>query len=221
MKFLTLLGYILRSLILRGPVATIRMAVKESSGDRHFAIQTKGLQLEHQAGYHHYQGASYLVLEKIFAVLAGFPVPDRFVDVGSGLGRVIFFAEARGFKWLRGVEMNGTLVDKANDNSVRYKKRNAAADLQFYSANALKFDYPSEAAVYFFFNPFDAEIMDACLDRISAGSTADSWFVYMNPLYRSTFENKGFNQVAEVRTNFYTEAIIYKGRSTQALHSVL
>ncbi len=210
MKFLTLFCYILRSLVLRGPVATIRMAVKESSGDRRFAIHTKGLQLEHQAGHHHYQGASYLVLEKIFAVLLGFPVPSRFVDVGSGLGRVIFFAEAQGFKWLRGVEMNGALVEKANDNSVRYKKRNAAADLQFCSANALKFDYPSDATVYFFFNPFDAEIMDACLDRISMGSTADNWFVYMNPLYRRSFENKGFNKVAEVRTNFYTEAIIYK-----------
>ena len=210
MKFLTLLCYILRSLVLRGPVATIRMAVKESSGDRRFAIHTKGLQLEHQAGHHHYQGASYLVLEKIFAVLVGFPVPSRFVDVGSGLGRVIFFAEAQGFKWLRGVEMNGTLVEKANDNTVRYKKRNETADLQFCSANALKFDYPSEATVYFFFNPFDAEIMDACLDRISMGSTAENWFVYMNPLYRRSFENKGFNKVAEVRTNFYTEAIIYK-----------
>lgn len=189
------------------------MALRERIGDDSFNIDTRGLQLEKRAGSHHYQGASYLVLEKIFSVLAGFQIPERFVDVGSGLGRVVFFAEAKGFTWLRGVEMNAALVNKANKNLELYKKRNTSSDIQFSCSDALEFNYPSEATLYFFFNPFNAEIMDACLDRITATSTEETWFVYMNPLYASSFEKKGFVKVSEIKTNFYTEAVIYKGAS--------
>jgi len=212
LKFLTLLCYILRSLVLRGPLRTMQMAVKERSGDKRFNIDTSGLQLEKRPGSHHYQGASYLVLEQIFSTLAGFPVSTRFVDVGAGLGRVIFFAESRGFEWLRGIEMNGSLVEKANENLGQYQKQNPQADIQFCHADALNFDYPSNSTVYFFFNPFGEEIMDVCLERICTTATDENWFIYMNPLYRSCFEKRGFSKIKEINTNFYTEAVIYKSK---------
>ncbi len=210
MKFLTLLCYILRSVFLRGPFRSLRMAFSEASGDKHFNIKTRGLQLEKKAGHHNYQGASYLVLEQIFSVLAELQVPNRIVDVGSGLGRVLFFAERNGFEWLRGIEMNAALVEGAMENEKQFIYHNPSSNLLFCHVDALKFDYPEQETVYFFFNPFEANILSACLDRILSASNSSNWFVYMNPLFHSVFEEKGFKKVSEIKTHFYTEAIVYR-----------
>lgn len=210
MKLFILVYYFLRSVILRGPLKTYALWPAEQRGDNLLGVDTRHFELEKAAGLNHYQGASYVVLMAIFERLERLTTVKRMIDIGSGMGRVVFFAESTGFFWLRGIEHNLNLVQASEENLKKYKRRLPESDLAFVNADARTFTYPEKACIYFLFNPFGAEVLSSTLDRIRLSAQENCWFVYMNPLYAEVFEEKGFLKVETLKTNFYTEAIFYQ-----------
>ena len=134
----------------------------------------------------------------------------HFVDIGSGKGRVLFVAEYSGYNRLTGIELNEALVEDAQNNLESYSHKRKESNINFLQANALEFDYKNEKTVYFLFNPFNGEILKKVLERIKENTKSETWFVYMNPLYASVFEECKIRQVKTIRSGFYKEAIIYK-----------
>ena len=77
-------------------------------------------------------------------------------------------------------------------------------------ANALEFNYKNELTVYFLFNPFNAEVLKKVLEKISASTTSETYFVYMNPKHAEVFKTVNIKLVTEFKTNKYLEALVFK-----------
>jgi SAM-dependent methyltransferase len=207
MKFLTLFYYGLRSLLLRGPRNSFRIYRREKQGDAFYGIKTRDFVLQSSDGAHHYQGASYFVLDKLFGKLNLERLPTQFFDIGCGLGRVLIVASAKGFKPCRGIDINAALISSANQNIAAAKKNNAQVSVEL--ADATQYSYPKEGQVYFLFNPFDETVLERCLLRIKDCGTERNYFLYMNPVHMQVFDNLGFIALQRITTGFYTEAILY------------
>lgn len=210
MKYFIHFYYILRSLILRGPLNSIRLISNEAKYEKQFKIHTSEFIRSASSEYFHYQGASYLVLFRLFKELDERVKTYSFIDIGSGKGRVVFVAEHFGFNDLTGIELNEKLVKEANENLERYISKREASHIRFITKNALEVEYENRAALYFLFNPFSAVILKKVLEKIIKTSTHETWFIYMNPLYKDVFNDYGIQEVKRVKSGFYTEAIIYK-----------
>lgn len=210
MKYFIHFYYILRSLILRGPLNSFRLFSNEAKYEKQFKIHTSDFIRSASSEYFHYQGASYLVLVRLFKELDERIKSFRFIDIGSGKGRVVFVAEHFGFNDLTGIELNEKLVLEANQNLKSYVSKRDASHIQFITANALDFEYGNIPVLYFLFNPFNAVILKKVLEKIRATSTQETWFIYMNPLYKDVFKDTGIQEVKRLKSGLYTEAIIYK-----------
>lgn len=210
MKYFINLYYIARSLILRGPLTSLRLLNAERRHEKQFNIQTAEFIKSSSSQYFHYQGASYRVLFRLFEALDPTAKEFHFIDIGSGKGRAVFVAEYCGFTILTGIELNKNLVKSAEQNLTTFSLKREDSQINFLSINALDFDYKNEPAVYFLFNPFNAGVLKRVLEKIKASTVSETWFVYMNPLYASVFVEAGIRQEKVIKSGFYTEAIIYK-----------
>lgn len=207
MKFLTLFYYGIRSLLLRGPLNSLRIYRREKQGDAFYGIKTREFVLQSSGGAHHYQGASYFVLDKLFAQLSLERLPKHFFDIGCGLGRALVVAAAKGFEQCRGIDINAGLIAAANQNIKDSTLTHKLISVQ--TADATEFSYPKEGQLYFLFNPFNAEVLEACLRKIRDCGTERNYFLYMNPLHKQVFEDLGYIALQRITSGFYTEAILY------------
>ncbi|MES2679376.1 MAG: class I SAM-dependent methyltransferase [Bacteroidota bacterium] len=162
------------------------------------------------AQFFHYQGASYMVLFRVFKQIFEQTKHLAFTDIGCGKGRVIFVAEYCGYNHLTGIELDETLLQVAKANEKLYPFKRKESDIHFIHANALHVDYKNVPALYFLFNPFDEAVLEKVLEKICSSTTSETWFVYMNPLYKRAFNKKNIDMVTELKTGRYTEAIVYR-----------
>ena len=92
---------------------------------------------------------------------------ETFVDYGCGAGRVMIIAAESGFASAIGIELSPALVETCESNIARYtttKKRDC--NLVVLRQNAMTYEPPDDATVFFFFVPFDAEVYEAVMLRI-------------------------------------------------------
>ena len=144
----------------------------ERKRDRQLRIKTDGLREWQQQSVHYnrYEATPYEGLDALFEE---YSMPQgRFVDFGCGKGRVPFYVHHRFGMDVTGVEMKGQLYQEAFENLMNYKetfpKRKGTVTFECCLAEA--FPIPSDAAVFYFFNPFSAAIfrtvVDAVLDSV-------------------------------------------------------
>ncbi len=114
---------------------------------------------------HRYEPTSYNVLTLLAEHLT-LNATERFVDFGSGKGRVpIFIADLFHVPTV-GVEYDGLLVEVANMNRHLYTKKHAEADIVFYQCLAQRYKIQKEDTTFFFFNPFSESIFKQVLENI-------------------------------------------------------
>lgn len=90
-----------------------------------------------------------------------------FVDVGSGKGRVLLLATEFPFRRIVGVEASETLCDIARRNvKAAAEVFDACERIEVVHADATEFDIPDDAGLFYFYEPFSAEVSAAVLDRI-------------------------------------------------------
>lgn len=210
MKILIYLYYFLRSVFLRGPLASWLLICDEFKYEKAFGIKTAAIKKSNSNEFFHYQGAGYRILFRLFKTIAPYTKKYDFVDIGCGKGRVIFVAESAGYDHLAGIELDEELIKEATNNLRQYLLKRKFSDITFIHANALTYRYKDKSTVYFLFNPFNEEILRRVLDKICQLTSSETWFIYMNPLYRKPFEEKQIEQVQNIKTGFYTEAVIYR-----------
>ncbi|WP_317899157.1 class I SAM-dependent methyltransferase [Aurantibacillus circumpalustris] len=209
MKIVIYLYYFFRSVFLRGLYNTIQLLRAEQVNERFFGIKTSRIKKSNSKEFFHYQGASYKVLFRIFSEIKDINNLE-FVDIGSGKGRAVFMAEYNGFNYVSGIEMDEVLVSDSKNNVARYLKKRKESQIAFIQSNALDYEYKNAPSVYFLFNPFNEEILKKVLDRILSSTFAETWFIYMNPLYSEAFRREGIELVRTFKTRFYTEALLFK-----------
>lgn len=125
------------------------------------------------------------------------------LDIGCGKGFVLLFFCRRRFDRVSGIEYDKKLCRKARAN---LEKVSATAEV--YEADAASFSEYKDYDTFYLYNPFDAGILEACVDRIlstmqSASRTLTVF--YCNPLYGDVLKKKGFQEEG----HFYYKTTVY------------
>lgn len=196
--------------MLRGFINTIKLIRAEFVNEKKYGITTARIKKSDSSEFFHYQGASYLVLFKIFEHIANETKHFDFIDIGCGRGRPAFVAESFGYTTIIGIDLDASLVATANTNINYYVPKNKTSTFTFIHANALDFNYKNKPTVYFLFNPFNETVLNSVLNKILLTTSSNTFFIYMNPTCANVFTKDKFEVVYELKTKRYLEAIIYQ-----------
>jgi len=121
-----------------------------------------------------------------------------FVDFGSGLGRMIFFASQFPFRKIIGVEVSDVLCARASKNLTKYYHRleKQTPEWQIVHADATRFPIPRDANILYFNDPFDAEILEPVVQNILRSARESErriFIVYVNPGHPDVFLKHRFD----------------------------
>ena len=204
----------------RGPLNTFRLLSHEGKFEKQLGINTHSivnldkltLAGEDSDQNHHYQGASYYILFSIFnnlpAGIKNFP----FIDYGCGKGRALFVAEQCGFTNLIGIDIALELIEDANKNKEVYKKLNPESRIHFTFSDATVYEIPSNASVFYFFNPFGPDVLKKVIVNIMESVRLYPriiYCIYLNPKFKDVFEKNDFKLFYTKKNKRYLEGIIY------------
>jgi hypothetical protein len=121
-----------------------------------------------------------------------------FIDFGSGMGRALLLASDYPFKRIIGVEFSPALHSIAEENIRRYRSESQrCSEIESICIDATQFQIPQENAVFFFFNPFRAEIMERVLTNIQRSLEAfprEALFIYLLPTALEVFDRFDFDK---------------------------
>jgi SAM-dependent methyltransferase len=120
------------------------------------------------------------------------PRRSTFVDVGSGMGRVVLLASLRPFRQIIGVEISPALHQIARENRDRFASPDVRCrDVRLVRADAASFAFPRGDLVMYLYNPFRAQIVEAVLDKLMALPLREIVIIYHTPLERDVIERRG------------------------------
>ena len=109
---------------------------------------------------HYYLATPVRTLRSIFAALRKETENFTLVDFGSGKGRVLLVAAEYGFKRVIGVDFARDLTAVALHNIRHYAHPDRKCpDISAVCEDAAEFEIPDDNCVFYFFNPFDRELM--------------------------------------------------------------
>lgn len=170
--------------------------------DRRWGIRTLGEVELAALGLHEDQGNRYKPSEwrTLSRILPRAEVgpDDVFIDIGSGLGRVVFQAARYPFRRVVGVELSDRLNEVARDNIERNRHRLRCNDVQLVTADARVYEIPDDVTVVFMANPFTGELFRAVVDAVLASverSPRRLRLIYRNPIEHELLTATGRFQV--------------------------
>jgi SAM-dependent methyltransferase len=156
-----------------------------------------GPSLEHAT---HYEPTPLADAERLLDAL---PIPAEgtiFIDIGSGLGRMVLLAARRPFRQVIGLEISPALHELARENlaAARDPERRCR-DLRLVRGDAAAYRWPRGNLALYLYNPFRAEVFAALLDAVLTDRTRDIALVYHTPLEAATIESRpAFEPVADL-----------------------
>jgi SAM-dependent methyltransferase len=110
---------------------------------------------------------------------------DVFVDIGSGLGRIVYLAARYPFGRVEGLEISERLVALSRTNLGRARPPLRCRDVRIVNADLLDYELPDDATFVYCFNPFKRGIFEALLAKIFASIDRRPravTFIYLNPV---------------------------------------
>jgi SAM-dependent methyltransferase len=156
-----------------------------------------GPSLEHAT---HYEPTPLGDAERLLDAL---PIPAEgtvFVDIGSGLGRMVLLAARRPFRQVIGLEISPALHELARENlaAARDPERRCR-DVRLVRGDAAAYRWPRGNLALYLYNPFRAEVLAAVLDAVLADRTRDIALIYHTPLEAATIAARPeFEPVADL-----------------------
>ncbi len=127
------------------------------------------------------------------------PERSTFVDLGSGMGRIVLLASRRAFRQIIGVEISPALHEIARANRERWPPaEQVCRDIRLVRADAAQYIFPPGDLVVYLYNPFRAPVLDPVLDALLA-APRDIALLYHTPLERERIEARAaFDCVADL-----------------------
>ena len=180
----------------------------ERKYDRMLHIKTVGLR-EWRDGttkYNRYEATPYAALDKLFESYK-LEKTDRVVDFGCGRGRVAFYIHNRFHVPVTGIEMNDKTYEEAINNKISYRQRakHIKAPLRFEYGLAEHYETKPTDNIFYFFNPFSADIFKKVVKNILHSVKAEKRIVdiilyYPMPKYKQFLRtNTPFKLLNKVR----------------------
>jgi SAM-dependent methyltransferase len=137
--------------------------------ERVLGVQTRGLVWQKEVGYAYglYRPTSWLTLRELFRRIE-IDERDVFLDVGSGMGRVLLVAARHPFKRVIGVEQNGEMTEIARRNLERTGRRLRCSDVELVTADVLDWEIPDDLTLVYLFCPFPEQVLERFMERLIA-----------------------------------------------------
>ncbi|MGH7659741.1 MAG: methyltransferase domain-containing protein [Vulcanimicrobiaceae bacterium] len=155
----------------------------------------------------HYEPTPIAEAERLLAEIPEPLEETTFVDLGSGMGRVVLLAARRPFKTAVGVELSPTLHEVARDNFTRYGGEDLRCrDVRFVRADASEYRFPRGKLAVYLYNPFRAEIMRPVLAHLTE-QRREITLLYHTPAERELVEAAGtFRIISD-----FGYGVVYRG----------
>lgn len=134
-----------------------------------------------------YATIGYRYIRRILDVVNPGP-DDVFIDIGSGMGRVLCLAAQRPMRKCVGIELQEPLCEIARQNAARLRYRKAP--IEIVCADATQADL-SEGTIFFLFNPFGPDTLRDTFANIRASlgqKPRSIKIVYYHSKYRAALE---------------------------------
>ncbi len=139
----------------------------------------------------HYEATPMDDAERLLDASPLAPERATFVDVGSGMGRMVLLASLRPFRQIVGVEISPALHEIARANRRCFRAADVRCnDVRLVRADAASFTFPRSDLVVYLYNPFRAEVLDPVLDALQAAPRREVVILYHTPLERESIERR-------------------------------
>ena len=138
----------------------------------------------------HYYGTGWREMQAILRRVD--PRGGTYVDYGCGKGRSVLAAAGARFDRVVGVELSAHLVEVARRNVARYR-RPGLAPIEIVHADAASHTLEDDESVFFFYNPFGADVLALVLDRVERSLQRRPravQLVYVNPVHADTVDGR-------------------------------
>lgn len=149
----------------------------------------------------HYEATPVDDAERLLDASPLAPERSTFVDVGSGMGRVVLLAARRPFRQIIGVEISPALHQIACENRQRFPAAGVRCrDIRLVRADAASFTFPRGDLVVYLYNPFRSEVFEPMLDALLAGPSREVVLLYHTPLERDAIQRRAdaFDCIADL-----------------------
>jgi SAM-dependent methyltransferase len=130
----------------------------------------------------------------------------KFVDIGSGKGRLVIYAKKYGFLHTIGIEFAKELYAISMQNIKALKIKG----VEIVYGDAVKYKLEKETRVIYFLNPFEALVFDKLLPKFIEqikDFNKPIYFVYRVPIYKEVF-----NKYAELK---HVKTVDFKGDKSE------
>lgn len=138
-----------------------------------------------------YEASSEAMLCEPLAALGIDPRQYDFIDYGAGKGRVMMLALQKGFRSVTGIELSARLCATAQSNLDIFSRDVVdARNARVIGADATMYLPRSSSIVAYFYNPFDASIMDIVRQRLEQALRTASGrvvVIYANAAHADVF----------------------------------
>ena len=139
-----------------------------------------------------YAGTPPDVAEHLIGVVADRAHGFTFIDFGAGKGRVLLIAARYPFGRVVGVELSEPLVRIATANVAAYRQSHPElCPVELIHTDALKYELPPTPSVLFFYDPFQASLMEQIGRRVRESFLANPrkmFVIYYSPAFARVFE---------------------------------
>ncbi len=126
-----------------------------------------------------------------------------FVDVGSGMGRVVLYASTLGFKRVIGVEFSRRLHEVAVRNVQVFRRAHPEMlPVELVCADALTLELPRQDTLLYFHQPFDRETFERFMEHLARSLEAaprSVLLVYYEPRHETAIQESGLVELLVAR----------------------
>jgi SAM-dependent methyltransferase len=160
----------------------------------------------------HYEPTPVSDAEELLDAIPRDVAGATFVDVGAGMGRVVFLAARRPFKAVVGIEISPPLVEVARENLTRIDDpQRRCREVRLVRADAARYRYPRGDLVLYLYNPFREPVLSSVLERATA-TPRDVILLYHTPVEREVIDRHiGFEIVNDLGFG-----AVYRRRAVEA-----
>ena len=168
--------------------------------DKALGIDTRGeivgnrlmLTPSESTGAKGYAGTPPAIAEQLIGAVADKARGFTFIDYGAGKGRVLLIAAGYPFDRVVGIELSEPLVRIAEANVAAYRRHHPdLCPIELVHANALDYELPPTPCVLFFYDPFQADLMERIGRKLHGSFLAKPrklFVIYYSPEFAHAFE---------------------------------
>jgi len=167
--------------------------------DRRFAVDTAGVlilpEIHSDPRFNGYSPTPHALFSRLLHQIDVDYSKFTFIDFGCGKGKALLLASELPFKQIVGVELSSVLIGIAEHNLKTYRGTRRCKTVQLVLSDARDFHLPEEHSVCYFWDPFEAELMQTVLQNIRnslAVAPRDIYILYFMPVHRRLFDEAGF-----------------------------